>query len=284
MVDSVLVTGASSGLGLETALHLAEHGFVVYAGALAPKDGESVEEAARQRKLKVKALPLDITDAGSIDQAVKTVVEETGGIFGLVNNAGTRLRGCFEDLTEAEIRRLFETNVFGTMAMTRAVIPPMRIARRGRIVMITSVAGKIGSFGVSAYCATKFAQEGFAESLAQELSLWGIQVIIVEPGIIKTEAWSVHRVIAEGATNPYSPYYDQFQRFEVLSNRMVETASTKSSDVANAVYTALTAKRPRMRYMVGRKARLVVALRRHIPGEWFERWYFNYLTRLIETT
>ena len=284
IMNSVLITGASSGLGLETALHLAEQGFVVYGGVLAPQDRETLGEAAKERKLKVKALALDITDSGSIDGAVKTVVDETGGIYALINNAGTRLRGCFEDLGEGEIRSLFETNVFGTMAVTRAVIPHMRRERRGRIVMITSVAGKIGSFGLSAYCATKFAQEGFSESLAQELSLWGLQVVIIEPGIIKTEAWNVHRVTAAGAGNPTGPYYDAFQRFEALSDSMVEASKTKSRAVAEAVCTALTARRPRLRYMVGRKAKLVVTLRRHIPGEWFERWYFRHIARLMAKT
>jgi NAD(P)-dependent dehydrogenase (short-subunit alcohol dehydrogenase family) len=281
VVNSVLITGASSGLGLETALHLAERGFAVYGGVLAPSDRHALEEPARQRNLKIQVLPLDITQAESVDQAVQRVVEETGGIYALVNNAGTRLRGCFEDLSEAEIRRLFDTNVFGTMTMTRAVIPHMRTARRGRIVMITSVAGKMGSFGLSAYCATKFAQEGFAESLAQELSLWGVQLVILEPGIIKTEAWDVHRVISEGAKNPESPYYSWFQRFEALSDRMVETSSTTGLDVAEAVHKALTAKRPKLRYMVGRRARLVVALRRHMPGEWFERRYFRHVNRML---
>ena len=281
MINSVLVTGASTGLGLETALHLAEQGFVVYGGVLDPSQCDAVEESARRRNLKINVVHLDITEPESVDQATRTIVMEEGGIYGLVNNAGTRLRGCFEDLTEGEIRHLFDTNVFGTMTMTRSVLPQMRKARRGRIVMITSVAGKMGSFGVSAYCATKFAQEGFAESLAQELSLWGVQVVIVEPGIIKTTAWDVHRVISAGAKNPDSPYYTWFHRFEELSDRMVETSTTTGLDVAKAVNKALTAKHPKLRYMVGRRARLVVALRRHIPGEWFERRYFHRVIHLL---
>ncbi|MEI6126773.1 MAG: SDR family oxidoreductase, partial [Pseudomonadota bacterium] len=266
MTQSVLVTGASTGLGLETALYLAGHGFKVYAATLHEKDRDAIEGPARARRVSLRVLQLDITDQKSIAAAVRTMVEESGGIYGLVNNAGTRLRGCFEDLTDTEIRHLFATNVFGTMAVTRAVLPHMRAARRGRIVLITSIAGKIGSFGVSAYCSTKFAQEGFGESLAQEVQPFGIYVSMVEPAIIKTEAWSSNRVTAAGADNPQSPYYRWFMKSELLADRMVASSPTKPGDVPPAVLAALTARRPRLRYMVGSRARLVFALRRYLPG------------------
>ncbi len=281
MADAVLVTGASSGLGLQSSIYLAQHGYRVFAGALDSSEIESIEKAATGLRVSIRPIQLDITSADSVREAVAAAVKETGGIYALVNNAGTRLRGCFEDLSQAEIHRLFETNVFGTMAMTRAVVPYMRGGRRGRIVMITSVAGKMGSFGVSAYCATKFAQEGFAESLSQELAPWNIRVIIIEPGIIKTEAWNVHRVVAAGAQNPESPYFDWFQRFEKLSDRMVETSSTTPLDVARVVLRAVASKNPRLRYMVGRRAKVVFALRRYFPGELFERLYFERIRRLV---
>ena len=281
MKNSLLITGASTGLGLATSLYLAEQGFKVYATTPNLADRDAIELPAKKRNLKIRVLQLDITDQKSINKAVETIISECGGLYGLVNNAGTRLRGCFEDLSESEIRRLFDTNVFGTMAVTRTVLPYMRAARRGRIVMITSVAGKIGSFGVSAYCATKFAQEGFGESLVQELTPLGIQVVLIEPGIIKTEAWDLNRVVAEGAQNVSSPYYAWFNRLESLSDRLVETSSTTSLDVAKVVCKALTVKHPRLRYMVGRRARLVVALRRYIPGELFDRVYSRRVIRLV---
>jgi NAD(P)-dependent dehydrogenase (short-subunit alcohol dehydrogenase family) len=277
----VLVTGASTGLGLETALYLAEHGFKVYATTLSLQDRSAIEAPARKRNLNLRVLQLDITDHNSINSVVETIVAESGGIYGLVNNAGTRLRGCFEDLSDKEVRHLFNTNVFGTMAVTRAVLPYMRAARQGRIVMITSVAGKIGSFGVSAYCATKFAQEGFGESLAQEVAPLGIKVVLVEPGIIKTEAWSLHRVVAAGAKNPNSPYHTWFHQMEKLADKMVKSSSTDPLDVARIVHKALTISRPRLRYMVGRRAKLVFALRRYIPGECFERFYFRQIIRMV---
>jgi NAD(P)-dependent dehydrogenase (short-subunit alcohol dehydrogenase family) len=283
MTNSVLVTGTSTGLGLETAVYLAERGFEVYASMRDLGRRGALDEAAARRSVELHVLQLDITDKVSIDRAVQAVVERSGGIYGLINNAGIGLRGYFEDLSEEEIRHVFEVNVFGTMAVTRAVLPHMRAARRGRIVIITSVGGLIGSLAVSAYCATKFAQEGFGESLAQEVVPFGIYVSLVEPAIIKTERWGIKRGIAKGAQDPESPYYAWFRESERLADRLVETSPTKPVDVAKAVYSALTARRPKLRYMVGRRAGLVVALRRYLPGELFERFYFGEAVRRVTT-
>jgi NAD(P)-dependent dehydrogenase (short-subunit alcohol dehydrogenase family) len=226
-------------------------------------------------------LQLDITKQEQIREAVREVVERSGGIYGLVNNAGIGLRGYFEDLSEEEIRQVFEVNVFGTMAVTRAVLPHMRSARRGRIVIVTSIGGRIGSLAVSAYCATKFAQEGFGESLAQEVIPFGINVCLVEPAIIKTERWGVNRGTASGALQPESPYYAWFRASEQLADRLVNSSPTKPTDVAKAVHRALTARRPKLRYLVGRRASLVAALRRYVPGELFERVYFGEAVRRV---
>ena len=284
MADSVLITGASTGLGKVTALHLAERGFVVYAAMLDLADRAAVEEPARERGLDVRAVQLDIRDRASIDAAVQTIVRETGGIFALVNNAGTRLRGCFEDLTDAEIRRLFDTNLFGTMGVCRAVLPHMRAARRGRIVMMTSIAGRIGSFGVGAYCASKFAQEGFAESLAQEVKPFGIDVVVIEPAIIRTEAWGANRVTAAAAFNAASPYAAWFKRAEELADRMVQTSPTTPMHVAEAVHAALANPPSRLRIAVGWRAQLVLTARKLVPAAVFERVYFGQLMKMITST
>ena len=281
MTDAVLVTGASTGLGRETALHLAGRGFTVYAGMRDLGRREALDESARRRGVELHPLQLDITSSGEIRSAVETVIERSGALYGLVNNAGVGLRGYFEDQSEQEIRDLFEANVFGTMSMTRAVLPSMRAAGRGRIVIITSVGGKIGSLGVSTYCSTKFAQEGFGESLAQEVAPLGIQVSLVEPAIIRTERWGINRGTARMALSPDSPYSGWFREAERLADRLVESSRTSPESVARAVHLALTAKRPRLRYMVGRRAGLVVALRRYMPGEMFERIYFGGAVRRV---
>jgi NAD(P)-dependent dehydrogenase (short-subunit alcohol dehydrogenase family) len=170
------------------------------------------------------------------------------------------------------------------MAVTRAVLPHMRAARQGRIVIISSVGGRIGSMAVSAYCATKFAQEGFGESLAQEVRPFNIHVSLVEPAIVKTERWNVNRGIANNALNPQSPYYAWFRQSERLSDRLVATSPTSPADVARTVHSVLVDRQPRLRYMVGRRAGLAVALRRYLPDQLFERLYFGTALRRVTST
>ncbi len=284
-MDSVIVTGSGTGLGRATSFYLASRGFLVY--ATVPTRSEVDEVAAWAKKegaSNLKVLELDITEPKSIASALEKIQAESGPPYALINNAGIGLRGFFEDLAEEEIRRLFDVNIFGTMAVTKAVLPLMREARRGRIVLITSIGGRIGSLGVSTYCATKFAQEGFGESLYQELKPFGIDVILIEPAITKTERWDIHRGIARGAENPASPYFEWFQRAEALANKLVETTPTQPEHVAETIWRALTASRPRLRYMVGRRARLVYAIRRYLPDRVFERFYFGEAVRRVTKT
>ncbi|MGE3817850.1 MAG: SDR family oxidoreductase [Isosphaeraceae bacterium] len=281
-MDTVIVTGASTGLGLETAVHLARSGFRVFATIRDDAHREGVLRVAEEQDAPIEIVHLDLTDQESIAQAVRTVVEASGGVYGLVNNAGIGLRGCFEDLTDREIRDVFEANVFGTMAVTRQVLPYMREARRGRVITITSVGGRIGTYGLSAYCSTKFAQEGFGESLALEVAHFGIKSILVEPGMIKTPRWTFNRGTAANALDPRSAYAEMFRRHESLADRHVNSRRTTPEDVAKVVHRALTDDRPRLRYVVGRPASLVLSLRRHLPGELFERLYFRGLLRRIQ--
>jgi NAD(P)-dependent dehydrogenase (short-subunit alcohol dehydrogenase family) len=278
---TILVTGAATGLGKEMALFLAQRGFHVYATMRDVKHSESLATAALDRKVQLRILPLDVMDMDSIQQAVRTIVAETGGIGAVINNAGIGLRGYFEDLEDEEIRQVFDANVLSVMRVTRAVLPHMREAGAGRILFISSIGGRIGSLGVSAYCATKFAVEGFAESLLLEVAPLGLQVVLIEPGIINTERWSVNRGLARGASNPNSPYYVWFCQAEKESDQLVRTSGTTAADVAEVIHEALTVKRPKLRYMVGRKAKLAVALRRWLPGETFERVYFGIVMRRV---
>lgn len=282
MSESILITGASTGLGLASALHLAEKGFKVYAGVRNIEvDRPRLEEKARERGTRLNVVRLDMLDKESIEDSVDQILTECGSIYGLVNNGGIGLRGYFEDLTEEEIRQIFEVNVLGTMNVTRAVIPPMRQAQRGRIIVVTSVAGKIGSMGLTAYCSTKFAQEGFGESLAQELLPFGVHVTIVEPAIIKTERWSVNRGTAKNALNPESPYYQWFRTSEEAADKLLNSSPTRPIDVARTIEEVMTSERPKMRYVVGRRAGFALWLRRYLPGELFERLYFGTAIRRV---
>jgi NAD(P)-dependent dehydrogenase (short-subunit alcohol dehydrogenase family) len=280
--DPVIVTGSSTGLGLETALHLAGEGFHVYAALRNLAQREEVLRGAAERGVELRVLQLDLTDPASIDEAVETVVGHSGGVFGLINNAGIGLRGSVEDCSDDEIRQVFEANVLGTIAVTRAVLPHMRAAGCGRIVTVSSVGGRVCGFGVSIYCASKFAQEGLGEGLALELAPFGIQSVLVEPGMIKTTRWSRHRGTARGAMDADSPYHELFWASEAIADRIVERSPTQPADVARAIHLALTAENPRMRYVVGRGAAAVILLRRYLPQAVFERLYFGGHLRRIE--
>lgn len=279
--DTVVVTGSSTGLGLEIALHLSQQGFNVYATIRDLASEPDVLQAAAARGVTLRVLRLDVTDPTSVDEAISSIIAESGGIFGLVNNAGIGLRGALEDQSDAEIRAVFEANVFGTIAVIKRVLPYMRDAGRGRIVTISSVGGRIATFGLSTYCASKFALEGLGEALALEIAPFGLQAILVEPGIINTTRWSTHRGIAAQATSASSPYARMFRRAEDLADQRVERVKTQPLDVAKTVDEALTVDHPRMRYVVGRTAAAVILLRRYLPERVFDRVYFGGLIRRV---
>jgi NAD(P)-dependent dehydrogenase (short-subunit alcohol dehydrogenase family) len=277
----VLVTGASSGIGLETALHLAERGFLVCATMrdLHRRDELDAEVARRRVSLQVEAL--DVTDAASVDAVVRGLAQRYGGIRGVVNNAGIQVRGYFEDLSDNEIREVFDVNLFGTMAVVRSVLPSMRAARQGRIVIVSSVGGLLGSPALSAYCSSKHGLEGFAESLSLEVAGLGVQVSIVEPAIVRTAIWGKNKRIARAARENHGVYHQWFQNEERFSDKLVVEARTTATDVARAVGRALSAHRPRLRYVVGRQVSALLLLRRYIPAAMFERLYFGEVIRRV---
>jgi NAD(P)-dependent dehydrogenase (short-subunit alcohol dehydrogenase family) len=281
MTGPILITGASSGLGLETAVHLARNGYRVFATMRDTGKRADLDALASRHGVRIEVLPLDVTDRASIRSAVDAVFERAGGIEGLVSNAGIQIRGYFEDTSEAEIRQVHETNVLGAMAVVREVLPHMRRARRGRIVLVTSVGGRIGSHGLSAYCSSKFAVEGFGECLALEVAPLGIHVSLVEPGIVSTDIWGKNRWLAQRAKDPASPHYDWFAGSERVADWALRTSPIKPVHVAKAVEKALTDRRPRLRYLVGRRAAVLLAARGLLPGELFERLYSRLLTRMI---
>jgi NAD(P)-dependent dehydrogenase (short-subunit alcohol dehydrogenase family) len=281
--DTVIVTGSGTGLGRDTALALAAAGFNVFATIRNPDQRGELEQAASDHGVTLNVLALDLTDRASIQSAVATAVGAGGGIFGLVNNGGVGLRGALEDCSEEEIRATFEANVFGTIAVTKAVLPHMREAECGRILTISSIGGRVVGFGVTTYCSTKFAQEGLGEGLALEVAPFGIQSVIVEPGIINTTRWSRHRGTAAAANDPDSPYHGMFWASEEVADKIVNRSPTRPEHVAATVVQAMTCERPRLRYVVGRGASIVIALRRYLPQSVFERLYFGGQLRRLES-
>jgi NAD(P)-dependent dehydrogenase (short-subunit alcohol dehydrogenase family) len=273
MPGTVLLTGASSGLGLETAVLLAKRGFRVAGTMRDPAKRAELDRAASAAGVTVDVVPMDLNDAESIHGAVEETIAKYGPIDALVNNAGYQIRGFFEDTSAAEIRRVFETNVFGTMEVTRAVLPHMRTRRQGRIVFVTSIAGRIGSLGLGPYSATKFALEGFGETLALEVAPFGISVSLVEPGVISTPFWSGGMLVAAGAKDPASPNRAFFAESERMAEWAVKSSPIKPADVAQAVYRALSSARPMRRYLVGTRPKALMLVRRLVPAEMFERIY-----------
>lgn len=276
-----LVTGAGSGMGLETALTLAASGWAVYGAVLHEGEAATLSAEAVARRVRVVVVRLDLTRSGQIAAAVSGLLAETGRIDALVHFAGMGLRGFFEDLALDEIRQVYEVNVFGAMALTQAVLPHMRRAGRGRIVITSSIAGRIGSMTISGYASSKWALEGWAECLSQEVAPFGIHVSLLEPGLIRTDHFTRNRNRAKRAVDPTSPYYPWFCQHEHIVDEILSRNRFTTADIAALVVRMLGARRPKLRYVVGTKARLVLALRRLMPGELFERLYFGFVRRLV---
>ena len=207
--------------------------------------------------------------------------EIAGRIDAVVHFAGMGLRGFFEDLSMQEIRRLYDVNVFGIMELTQAVLPHMRARRSGRIVITASAAGRMGEMSIAGYSSGKFAVVGLGECLRQEMALLNIHVSVLEPGLIYTPHFGINRNRARRAVDPASPYYFWFCQHEAIVDKLLATNKFTTVDIARVVYKILTARRPRLHYMVGFKLKLMVTLRDLIPFEWFERIHQKIIVRMV---
>jgi NAD(P)-dependent dehydrogenase (short-subunit alcohol dehydrogenase family) len=245
-----IVTGSSSGIGLESALLLARNGYNTYATMRSPEKDTSIKTAVQKEGLPIRAVQLDVTDDSSVKNAVDHIISEAGRIDVLVNNAGYGLGGAFEDLSMEEIKSQYETNLFGLIRVTQAVLPTMRKQRSGRILNLSSGAGIFGYPGGSAYVSTKFAVEGLSESIAYELEPFGIKVILIEPGFIRTNFANV-MVVAKKAQDPASPYSELMQKIMASASELAKNASDAEL-VANVILDAASNPNPRLRYLVGK--------------------------------
>jgi NAD(P)-dependent dehydrogenase (short-subunit alcohol dehydrogenase family) len=245
-----LVTGSSSGIGLETSFLLARDGFHTFATMRNVDKGKEINTIAARETLPVKIIQLDVTDDISVKNAIQKILSEAGRIDVLVNNAGYGLGGAFEDSSMDEIKAQYETNVFGLMRVTHAVLPAMRKQESGIIVNISSGAGIGGFPGSSAYVSSKFAIEGLSESIAFELEPFGIRVILVEPGFIKTNFVN-GMVTAKKAQHQHSPYLHMMQKIGANLQQMLENGSDAKL-VAQVVLEAIKSKEPQLRYLAGK--------------------------------
>ena len=250
-----LVTGSSSGIGFETALLLARNGFNTYASVRNLGKSKNITEIASKEKLPLQVVHLDVNDDRSVKEAIDKVVAENQRIDVLVNNAGYGLLGALEDLSIEEIKEQFETNFFGVVRMTQQVLPIMRKQNNGTIVNVSSVGGRIGIPGLSAYHSTKFALEGLSESISYELEPFGIRVVVIEPGVIRTNIMN-SSILAKKALDPKSPYFSSIQQLEKSFKSAMENTSASSppEEVAKVILQAVTYERPKLRYAVGNDA------------------------------
>jgi NAD(P)-dependent dehydrogenase (short-subunit alcohol dehydrogenase family) len=263
----LLITGCSSGIGRCLAEQLARRGYPVYAGL------RRLAETGRWRGAGITPVELDLDDPGSIETGLARVLEHSGGrLYGLVNNAAYGQPGAVEDLRREVLRRQFESNLFGTHDLTRRVIPLMRAAGQGRIVQISSILGYIALPFRGAYVASKYALEGLSETLRLELHGSGIEVVLVEPGPVRSRfrpnAYRAYQEHIDPETSHFRHLYATVAA-RLLSEK--DTPFTLPPEaVLRAVIHALESPRPRIRYRVTLPAHLFWALRRILPSRWLE--------------
>lgn len=271
----VLITGTSSGFGLTTTVELAKQGWEVVATMrdLAKRAELDKALAATGASRSVTVSQLDVTDATSIDRAIAGLDLSNRPLDAVVHNAGVAAGGAFEDLPEAEIRRIMEVNYFGVLALTKKLLPAFRAQRHGRIVVISSESAFAGQPANSPYCASKWAVEGWAESIAYEVEHFGIDIILIEPGPYRTNIWeNSPRVLPKE-----SVYFPLLRHLEVTVDALVAKTAGDPADVGRAVARALAARRPHFRYAVGATAKFNHFARGKLPSTMVRKMISHYL-------
>jgi len=273
---SILITGASTGIGLACAKRLDELGYRVFAGV---RKQEDYERLTGEGSARLQPIMIDVTDAAQTAAAVAEIADTVRdeGLAGLINNAGIAVAGPLEFVSDDRLRWQFDVNVFGLMRVTRLCLPLLRI-RPGRLVNIGSIAGRSAVPLVGAYGASKFAVEGLSDALRVELKPWNIKVIVIEPGAIMTPIWERSGKEAEEARNEMPKeglelYGNLMQALQNMVLNIQETA-TPPERVADAAAHAMTARSPKPRYIVGRDAKLRMWLER-LPTSWRDALIFK---------
>jgi len=265
-----LVTGSSSGMGFATAITMARAGIHTYASMRNLKKSKTITELASAEKLSLQVVQLDVNDKKSIKEIITKIVTEKERIDVLVNNAGYGLFGSLEDVSIEEMKAQFETNFFGVIRVTQLVLPIMRKQKSGTIVNVSSVGGRIALPILSAYQSTKFALEGLSESMSYELEPFGIKVVIIEPGAIRTNIMN-SSIWAKKAQDPKSPYFSQLQRIKDHFKSMMENESSPPDEVAKVILEAITSENPQLRYTVGQDAATLIQARVNMPETQFKK-------------
>src|SRR5215469_9915980 len=277
MADKIaLITGCSNGFGLLTSVELAKAGYRVVATmrdlSRRAKLDQAVVSAGVSDNIDVRAL--DVTHFGEIGPCVDTLVRDYGRIDVLVNNAGFAMAGFAEDIKLEELRLQFETNFFGAVAMTKAVLPTMRRQHSGHIIQVSSIGGLHGAVSVSSYSASKHALEGWSESLRMELNPLGIKVVLIEPGSFATDIWTRGARMGAQATKPSSPNFQRSLRMRAAIQKMPKAGPIA---VARVIVAVAQNPNPKLRYLVGRDAKMQLAFKRILPWKTYEKMIANFL-------
>jgi short-subunit dehydrogenase len=260
---AILITGCSSGIGRATAQHLAQRGHTVYATARRVESLDELQAAG------CRTLALDVLDEDSMAAAVAVVEAEHGAVGSLVNNAGYAVSGAIETQSVDAIRTEFETNLFGGLRLAQLVLPGMRRARTGRIVNLSSVAGRVTMPGAGAYAASKYAIEAISDALRFELRGFGVHVIVIEPGPIRSAfTETANAALAETGDGPYAGYHEAVAKADAETDESFMAGTPER--VARTITRALTADHPRARYRVTAVARVLPAVRGVLGGRGFD--------------
>ena len=272
MEKVAVVTGSSSGIGFETALALAKEGYYTYATMRDTKKSDKIKELGQKDNLKIDVLELDVDDEGSVKTAMKKILDEKQRVDVIVNNAGWGLWGCVEDVSVDEFKAQFETNFFSIIRLIQKVGPTMRKQGSGKIVNISSVAGRIGFPASPAYISSKFALEGLSESLRLEMSPFGIDVIISEPGVIKTNFLNPVKLAKKSESDTA---YSDITAKVVSGVKMMAEMGTPAKEVADTIVKAVKDDKPLPRYIVGNDASMFLEAKKGKTDIEFE----NYLKK-----
>ncbi len=270
--QTVLITGGTDGLGRAAALLLAEKGYRVFAAGRSAQKRADLQAAAMPRKLSIETLEMDVCDDGSVQSAVKSVLEKSGAIDVLINNAGVGYMAVVEELKLEDLHKQYETNVFGVLRVTQAVLPHMRERRSGRILMMSSVAGIVTPPTYGAYSSSKHALEALSNALRLELYPFGVDVILIEPGYIRTNFQFTAKELAQ----PYveaaktSPYASVYAGSLEGANKSRGESKTTPEDCARVILEAVEASHPKARYAVTSLAKWVAFAKRALPDTFLD--------------
>jgi NAD(P)-dependent dehydrogenase (short-subunit alcohol dehydrogenase family) len=265
----VLISGATSGIGRETALFLARKGLRVYAGYRHENRGLELLEETQKEGLNLSIVALDVALAHHPQQAVDLILKETGRLDILINNAGYGLAGPIENLDMDQVHAEFETNVFGLLRLSKAVIPIMRKQRSGLLIHISSVSGRFGYPFLGAYSASKFAVEAFGEAMRYELAPFGIRSVLIEPGMVKTDFVERNLVITHSALHEESPYHRAGREAKEKFHGMGESGIPPIR-LARLIWRIIKKRNPRLRYPIGGDGAFMITLKRFLPDSWIE--------------